>query len=158
MAKKLDQTNIDIIACLQKNARMSITAIGNKVHLSSDTVKKRITQLEKDGYITGYTTILNKDKIGNVINSFIMVSLTPNSDASRLVFSNALEKFPEVIQYYYVNGDYDYLLHTAVSNMKEFEIFHSNLITAANNISRLKSMFVIKEEKGNTSPHFGNLS
>ncbi len=106
----LDNLNYNIIAELQKNARLSNVEIGRRVGLSAPAVTDRIQKLEDMGYIKGYAPILDFDKLGLTIRAFIYfkISQSKHGELMKLV-----ESIPEVIEWHTVTGNYSILLKIA---------------------------------------------
>ena len=78
----MDKIDYRILECLKKNARMSTSAIGETINMSVSAVSERIRRLENSGVISQYTTILDRNKIGQDIKAFIMLRIE-NPEFSR---------------------------------------------------------------------------
>jgi Lrp/AsnC family leucine-responsive transcriptional regulator len=111
--KVLDDLNWHILEELQKNGRLPAVEIGRRVGLSAPAVADRIQKLEDLGYIKGYRTVLDLDKLDLTIRAFI--SYKPASlkhpELIRLV-----ESIPEVIEWYTVTGNHAIILKVATSS------------------------------------------
>ena len=59
----LDETDLQIMRVLQRNARLTIKELASEVHLSSSPVYERMKRLEREGYIKKYTAVLDVDKL-----------------------------------------------------------------------------------------------
>ena len=71
----MDKIDIKIIECLKKNARENASVIGSQVNMSVSAVIERINKLEANGIIRQYTGVLDSNKLGIDITSFISVSI-----------------------------------------------------------------------------------
>jgi Lrp/AsnC family leucine-responsive transcriptional regulator len=111
--KVLDDLNWHILEELQRNGRLPAVEIGRRVGLSAPAVSDRIQKLEEYGYIKGYRTVLDLDKLGLTIRAFIMYKPAnfKHSDLIRLV-----ESIPEVVEWFTVTGNYAILLKVATSS------------------------------------------
>jgi len=111
--KVLDELNRHILEELQKDARLSTVEIGRRIGLSAPAVADRIQKLEDLGFIRGYNTILDMDKLGLTIRAFINFRTTQlkHGEMIKLVAS-----IPEIIEWYTVTGNYSIVLKIATSS------------------------------------------
>jgi Lrp/AsnC family leucine-responsive transcriptional regulator len=111
--KVLDDLNRHILEELQKNGRLSAVEIGRRIGLSAPAVADRIQKLEELGFIKGYRTVLDLDKLGLTIRAFIMYKPASFKHSELIRF---VESIPEVIEWYTVTGNYAILLKVATSS------------------------------------------
>jgi DNA-binding Lrp family transcriptional regulator len=104
MAK--DQTDRDLIALLQANARESTANLARKLGFARTTVVARLARLERDGVIVGYTVKLGQDDERPKVQAHVGITLSPKS--SREVIRQ-LQKIPELLQLCSVSGEFDYI-------------------------------------------------
>ncbi len=124
MRQQLDSVDRKILHILQENARTSLKDIASQVFLSSPATSARINKLEREGYILGYHTCVNKEKMGNRIRAFINVELRPGKKDAFLNLARGCEN---VIECSCITGDYAMLLEVAYSNTRDLEAFVSQL-------------------------------
>ena len=79
MKNELDSTDLQILSILQENARMPFTSIAEKLGVSDATIHMRLKKIEKKGLIEKYTTILNEDKLGEHVVSYVLIRVDPGS-------------------------------------------------------------------------------
>ena len=144
---KLDQTDRKILAILQENCRITTKELASQLHLSNTPVYERVKKLEKAGVIEKYTAKLNPDKIGRSMTSFIMVSLKSHTKDVVEAFQKEALNFPEVMEFYYISGNYDALLKVMVSDMEEFKVFLEEKLASVEYITHFHSVFVISGDK-----------
>jgi len=111
--KVLDDLNRHILEELQKDARLSTVEIGRRIGLSAPAVADRIQKLEDLGFIKGYRTLLDLDKLGLTIRAFI------NFKTTRLKHDELLslvDSIPEIIEWHTITGNYTILLKVATSS------------------------------------------
>ncbi len=77
----MDATDLKIIKCLQKDARMSLKKISEKCFVSAPTAAARIDHLQKNGVIRQLTATLNYPKLGYGIKAFVSLRLEPQDKA-----------------------------------------------------------------------------
>lgn len=116
--KGLDDLGWEIIRELQLNARITIVEIGKRIGLSAPAVAERIKKLEEEGYIKGYRTVVDYDKLGLSVPVFISYKATKISHSDML---KMVDKMPEVVEWYGVTGLHCALLKVIVASTKELE-------------------------------------
>lgn len=124
MRRQLDSVDRKILHILQENARTTLKDIAAQVFLSSPATSARIDKLEREGYILGYHTCVNKEKLGNRIRAFINVEVMPGKKEA---FLNLARACSNVIECSCITGDDSMLLEVAYSNTKELESFVSQV-------------------------------
>src|SRR5580700_5236586 len=106
---ELDDIDFKILALLQQDGRMSHTAVGKLVELSSPSVSARVQRLERDSLIKRYTALLNADEIGQGLLAFIRVRTNSSEDDSN-AFEQYSQRAPEVLECHDVDGEDSYIL------------------------------------------------
>ena len=122
--KVLDDLNRSILKELVQDARISTTEIGRRVGLSAPAVADRIQKMEKQGFIKGYRTVIDFDKVGLTIKAIINFKATSlkHSETIKMV-----ETMPEVVQWHTTTGYYCMMMKVAVETSKELESFVEHL-------------------------------
>jgi Lrp/AsnC family leucine-responsive transcriptional regulator len=115
----LDATDRMILEILHENARETAAAIARKVNLSVPAVLERIKKLRREGILLGYTTRVNRAKLGGGLLAFILVRLEAGADIA--AFRNRVVALPEVLECHHLAGPYDYLLKIAVEGPQALE-------------------------------------
>ena len=124
MRQQLDSVDRKILHILQENARTSLKDIAAQVFLSSPATSARIDKLEREGYILGYHTCVNKEKLGNRIRAFINVEVLPGKKES---FLNLARACNNVIECSCITGDYSMLLEVQFKSTDELDQFIGEL-------------------------------
>ena len=115
----MDKIDVKILKCLKENARLTASAISEKIGLSVSAVIDRIRKMESGGIISGYTINLNNKKMGNEIMASMEVSLkSPDylDDFTRIVNEN-----PYITTCYYQTGNYDFVLNIITDSAEGLE-------------------------------------
>lgn len=123
MLTDLDPIDVQLLALLQKDGRMSNTELAETVGLSPSTCLRRVQRLEQEAYILGYRADLPADRLGLGLRAFISVQMTHNDAETLAHFANDLATWDEVVACYSITGDYDYLLHVLVPNLESYSRF-----------------------------------
>ncbi len=147
MEKNLDNTDLEIIRILQKNAKSTIKELADALNLSNTPVFDRIKRLEKSGVITGYTALVNRRKLGLNLMAFCTLTLKGHNAEFLKQFETDVNLLPEVIECYHLTGSFDYLLKVLVGDMADYQEFVTKKLTSLANIDRVTSSFVLTELK-----------
>ena len=115
----MDDTDRQIIALLQENARRSFQDIGSRVSLSAPAVKRRVDRLERDGVIRNYAAAVNPRALGWDTHAF--VALYCEGSFSGGDVRAAVEGHPEVVGAYTVAGDASAILHVRAEDTHHLE-------------------------------------
>ena len=143
----LDSTDIAILRELQNNSRLTIKELASKVNLSLSPVHERMKNLERNGYITKYTTILNAEKLDMGFTVFCKIKMRRINHDIATDFVNSIRNIPEVTECYNISVQYDYLLKVSASNMASYQSFVINVLGRIESMLSIESTFVMSEEK-----------
>src|ERR687883_2014593 len=147
--RRLDAIDRKILTVLQEDASLSVAEIGDRVGLSSTPCWKRIQRLEADGVILRRVALVDQNKIGLGISVFVSVESADHSDAWLKRFAEAVRAMPEVMEFYRMAGDVDYMLRVAVSSIQDYDAFYKRLI-AAIPLKNVTSRFAMERIKQTT--------
>lgn len=114
----MDATDFKIIDLLQEDGRISMKDLGKIVGLTSPAVSERVKRLEEAGVIKGYKAIINPDKLGRVIKSFINISLPSENYQS---FIDYVKRENRIVECHHITGDDCLLLKVIVKDMYDLE-------------------------------------
>ena len=147
MNKTIDATDRRIIHQLQQNGKETIKEIADSLGMSTTPVFERIKKLERDGFIEGYTAIVNKEKMGFQLVAFCTVSLESHHTEFIEQFETDVKSLPEVMECYHIAGMFDYLLKIYSTDMVDYQNFITHKLAAISNIGRVQSSFIMTEVK-----------
>ena len=100
MAEVLDETDLQILKILQKNAKLTTKELADAVHLTPTPVFERQKRLERQGYIKRYSAILDPEKLGQGLLVFCKVKLKQINHEIADAFTYRIQAIPEVIECY----------------------------------------------------------
>ncbi|MBS8240928.1 winged helix-turn-helix transcriptional regulator [Marinobacter lipolyticus] len=141
---ELDRIDHSIIRELQKNARITITELASRVGLSKTPCQVRMRRLEEQGYVTGYTALVNQTKLGQSHIAFAQVTLNDTSSDALAAFNTAVKQISAVEQCHMIAGNFDYLLKVRTGNMAEYRQVLGEEISALPHVLQT-STFVVME-------------
>ena len=145
--EKLDETDIQILKTLQKNAKLTTKELADAVHLTPTPVFERQKRLEKNGYIIKYVAVLDPEKLDQGLLVFCKVKLKQINHEIADAFVRRIMRIPEVTECYNTSGAYDYLLKVRARDMKQYQEFVLNKLGEVENLASLESLFVMSEVK-----------
>ncbi len=146
----MDAIDRKILAVLQENAALSVAEIGSRVGLSSTPCWKRIQKLEADGVIQKRVALVDQDRIGLNISVFVSVETGDHSQDWLDRFAKTVTAMPEVMEFYRMAGDVDYMLRVVVPDIAGYDSFYKRLIAAVP-LKNVTSRFAMEKIKSTTA-------
>ena len=148
--RRIDAIDRKILRVLQEDASLSVAEIGERVGLSSTPCWKRIQRMEGERIITGKVALVDQNKIGLGLSVFVSVESYDHSDTWLKKFAEAVSAMPEVMEFYRMAGDVDYMLRVACGSMGEFDEFYRRLIAEVP-LKNVTSRFAMERVKTTTA-------
>ena len=145
--KPLDPIDVAILAALQADGRMALSALAKQVGLSGTACTERVRGLEATGVITGYSATVSAPAIGLGLTAFIEVSLERISREAFDQFRSAVEAIPEIEECHMVAGGFDYLLKVRVPDMPAYRAFLGEALAQVPGIRQTHSYPVMEPIK-----------
>jgi Lrp/AsnC family transcriptional regulator len=146
----MDLIDEKILALLQRDATLSIAEIGQRVGLSQTPCWKRIQRLEADGLIERRVAILNPEKLGFGLTVFVSIEIGDHSSGRLERFAEQIAGMPEVLEFYRMAGDVDYMLRAVVVDMAAYDRLYKRLIEIAP-LKNVTSRFAMERIKATTA-------
>lgn len=143
----LDKVDRKLLNLLQKDNQIPTRTLAEKVHISQPTCLRRIRQLRDAGIISADVALVDPFALGYGMLAFLEVSLNNQSDEHMLDFEARMSKEPEVMQCYFVSGEYDYFLVVHVVDMDAYYQFVRKVISGSGNVRHFQSRFPMKRAK-----------
>jgi len=150
MTGKLDGTDLRVLAILQENAERSISDIAEAIHLSQNACWRRIRRLEEEGYILKRVALLDAVKLGAGMTVFVMVRAGEHSQEWLERFAEAVRKIPEIVEFYRMTGEVDYLIKIRVADIAGYDRVYKQLIRSAP-LTDVSGAFAMEELKHTTA-------
>ena len=150
----MDAIDRKILAVVQDDASLSVAEIGQRVGLSSTPCWKRLQRLEADGVILRRVALVAPEKIGLGITVFVSVETGDHSNDWLKRFAETASAMPEVMEFYRMAGDVDYMLRVVVQDMQSYDAFYKRLI-AAIPLKNVTSRFAMEKIKSTTALPIG---
>ena len=145
----MDAIDRKILIALQEDASLSVAEIGQRVGLSSTPCWKRIQRLEAEGVIQRRVALVDQDKIGLGITVFVSIETDDHSQEWLGRFATLVSEMPEVMEFYRMAGDVDYMLRVVAADMQSYDAFYKRLIAAVP-LKNVTSRFAMEKVKSTT--------
>jgi Lrp/AsnC family transcriptional regulator len=145
----MDRLDRKILRLLQEDSTLAIADIGKKVGLSTTPCWRRIQKLEEDGVIKRRVAVLDPAKVNARVNVFVSIRTSAHSHEWLTRFSEVVTDFPEVVEFYRMSGEIDYLLRVVVPDIAAYDAFYKKLI-AKIDIRDVSSSFAMEQIKYTT--------
>ncbi|HLP64661.1 Lrp/AsnC family transcriptional regulator [Flavobacterium sp.] len=147
----LDQLDKKLLFLLQTDTKKTTKELSLKLNLSVTAVYERIKKMEREGVISNYVALLNRNKIDKSFVVFCHIKLVQHSKEFLTKFESEVVQLDEVLECFHVSGDYDYILKILVKNMEEYREFMVTKLTTLQHIGSTHSTFMIGEVKNTTA-------
>jgi len=128
---EMDRIDRQILNLLQADASISIQGMGERVGLSSNACWRRIKRMEEAGIIRKRVALVDPKQVGRGVTVFVTVRTSNHTEEWLQKFASGVAALPEVMEFYRISGDVDYLLKVLVGDIAEYDRFYKKLIRIA---------------------------
>ena len=150
----MDRIDRKILDCLQSDATLSVAEIAERVGLSTTPCWRRIQNLEKSGVIRRRVAILDPEKLNVGVTVFVRLKTSRHDHEWLEGFADKVAQMDEVVEFYRMSGDIDYLLRIVVPDIASYDLVYKRLIKAAA-FTDVSSSFALEEIKYTTALPLG---
>ena len=150
----MDVIDRKILTVLQQDASLSVAEIGSRVGLSSTPCWKRIQKLEGEGVIQRRVAVVDPEKIGLGVSVFVAIETGDHSEEWLKRFAEVVQAMPEVMEFYRMAGDVDYMLRVVCASIQDYDVFYKKLISAIP-LKNVTSRFAMERIKQTTALPIG---
>ena len=140
----LDKVDRKILNILQKDNQIATRVLAEKVHISQPTCLRRIREMRQAGIISADVSMVDPFSLGYGMLAFLEVSLSNQSEESMFEFEQRMAKEEQVMQCYFVSGEYDYFVVVHVIDMDAYYQFVRKVISGSGNVKHFHSRFPMK--------------
>lgn len=147
----MDAIDKKLLGLLQQDTKKTTKELSMVLNLSVTAVYERIKKLEREGVISKYVAILDRNKVEKAFVVFCHIKLIQHTKDFVTTFESEVVKLDEVLECFHVSGDYDYILKVHVKDMDEYREFMITKLTSLQHIGSTHSSFMIGEVKNTTA-------
>jgi Lrp/AsnC family transcriptional regulator len=146
---ELDEFDRRILAALQADAAIPVARLAEQVGLSATPCWRRVQKLEQAGFIRKRVALLDREKLNVGVTVFIAIRTSQHNAAWLERLRSALADIPEVLDFYRMSGEIDYLIRAVVPNIQTYDAVYQRLISRID-LTDVTSMFAMEEIKSTT--------
>lgn len=146
----MDEIDYKILKIIQEDVTLPLAEIASRVGLSQTPCWKRIQRLEKNGVISKRVAILSPETLGFGLTVYVSIVSGEHSDKWLKEFTEKITDMPEVIEFFRLAGDVDYMLRVVVTDIAQFDEFYKRLISIAP-LQKVTSHFAMEKIKSTTA-------
>lgn len=147
MAAEIDKTDLQILKIMQQNGRITNLQLSNEIGLSPAPTLERVRKLENSGYILSYHALVDEEKLGLGIKTFIQVSLDFHKSNTIENFLNEIKEIKEITECHHVTGQCDFLLKVYVKDIKSYEQLIMQKISRITVVKTFQTMIIMSTNK-----------
>lgn len=147
---KLDRLDAKILHLLQLDAGISNAELAEQVGLSANACWRRVKRLDDEGVIRARVALLDAALLGLAVTVFVTIKTTEHNERWLSAFSRGVSALPEVVEFYRMSGDVDYLLKILVRDIADYDRVYKKLIAVAP-LSDVSSSFAMEQIKSSTA-------
>ena len=146
----MDTIDRKILSILQRDATIPIAEIADQVGLSTTPCWRRIQKLDEAGVIRSRVALLDGGLLNVGVTVFVSVRTNQHNAAWFERFAKAVDEIPEVVEFYRMSGDVDYLLRVVVPDIAAYDTVYQRLIETIS-LSDVSSSFAMEQIKYTTA-------
>ena len=114
----LDAVNVRLLNELRRDPRLTMTALGRRVGMSSPAVTERVRRLEEAGVIRGYRLDIDPAALGLPLAAYVRVRPNPGRLPE---VAELARRIPEVVECHRITGEDCYLIKAHIRSMGHLE-------------------------------------
>jgi len=150
-ADMLDKIDRKLLSLLQEDCTLSLQALADAVNLTTTPCWKRLKKLEDDGVVRAKVALLDPEKLGLGLTAFVLIKTQQHSSEWYCKFVCVVEDMPEVLGFWRMAGEYDYLMRVQVADMKRYDDFYKRLVNGIPGLTDVTSSFAMEQIKYTTA-------
>jgi len=151
MQPELDRSDLQILDVLQNHGDLSAAEVAERVGMTTSTCWRRIGRLEQLGVIRNRVALIDREKVGLNLMVFAQVKLDSHGRDALMKFSQAVRKYPEVLDCYTVMGSTDFILRIVEKDIKSYEAFFLDKLANFPGVQSVQSSIALSVVKESTA-------
>ncbi|MDX1302305.1 Lrp/AsnC family transcriptional regulator [Photobacterium sp.] len=147
----LDNIDRTLLRLLQQDGTTALAELADAVNLTTTPCWKRLKRLEENGILRQRVALLDPVKLGLSFTAFVQVKISNHSKEWYHCFVETVSEFPEVMEFYRMAGEYDYMMKVQVADMAAFDLFYKKLVNSVEGLTNVTSTFAMEPLKYTTA-------
>jgi len=137
-----------ILTIIEKNSRINIQELAIMLGTEEIEVVNALQEMEDEGIICGYHTMVNWDKTGiEKVTALIEVRVTPQRGQGFDTIAERIYKYPEVNTVYLMSGGYDLMVILEGKTLREVAGFVTNKLSTLDTVIGTTTHFILRKYK-----------
>jgi len=146
----LDKYDVELLDALQTDASQTHQQLGERVHLSTSQVSRRVARLHAAGFIRRIVALLDAQRVGLGVRAITYVTLARHADNEGAAFELEMANFAEVQECVAVAGESDYILHIVAASLSDLSESVLRRLTRIKGVNSIRSNIVLQSIKSST--------
>jgi len=151
MPAEIDAIDLKILALLQQDASLSTGDVAERVGVSQSPCWRRIQRLRDEGYIKSTVVIVDRVKLGYMMQIFAQVKMTRLTDEARAVLVKQINNIPEILECYTVFGEMDVMMKVVAPDVLWYQEFVFSVLMKLPGVQDVRSIVTLLETKNTTA-------
>ena len=151
MPAEIDAIDMKILALLQQDASLSTGEVAERVGVSQSPCWRRIQRLRDDGYIKSTVAIVDRAKLGYMMQIFAQVKMTRLTDEARADLVKQINNIPEILECYTVFGEMDVMMKVVAPDVLWYQEFVFSVLMKLPGVQDVRSIVTLLETKNTTA-------
>lgn len=147
----LDKVDRQLLLLLQQDCTLSLQALADAVNLTTTPCWKRLKRLDDEGIVKARVALIDPEKIGLSLTAFVMIKTRNHSSDWYQELVRVVAEIPQVLGFWRMAGEYDYLMQVQVADMKHYDEFYKRLVNQVPGLTDVTSSFVMEQIKYTTA-------
>ena len=140
--------NVKLLKLLSKNARYTVEELATMIGCGEDEIKKDLAELEKEGMIRGYKTVIDWERLDSAyVSAIIELKVTPKAGLGFEEVARRVMKYPEVESVYLMSGGYDLSVVVKGKTFQEVALFVAKELSTIDSVLSTSTHFVLRRYK-----------
>ncbi len=149
MEEKIDDVDRILLRALQADGTQSLESLAGRADISTNTCWRRVKRLEDSGLIARRVALIDPENLGLNQTIFVAIRRRDHSAGWLKRFSDAVRTIPEVVEFYRMAGDVDYLLKVQARSVQDYDRVYKALIARVD-IADVSATFAMECLKNTT--------
>ncbi|GBQ76276.1 AsnC family transcriptional regulator [Acetobacter malorum DSM 14337] len=128
MSHKLDSFDRAILRALQQDASLSQRDLAERVGMSQNACWRRLQALRAAGVMQGETLRLDRAAVELDLTVLVLIKTRHHSQEWLKSFRQIILSIPNIVDFYRIAGEYDYMLKVVARDMNAFDAIYRKMI------------------------------
>ncbi len=147
----LDQIDRTLLRLLQQDGTLALADLAEAVNLTTTPCWKRLKRLEEMGILRKRVALLDAEQLGLSFTAFVQIKTSNHSKEWYHQFVSIVCEFPEIMEFYRMAGEFDYMMKVQVKDMSAFDQFYKKLVNSVEGLTNVTSSFAMEPLKYTTA-------